>query len=196
MERVEVPEVPVEAVREIIVNSFAHMKVNNSSFNEMYITPTKIHIYNPGFLVKGKSPEDFASGKEGPIARNPLINTVLYLNKTIESFGTGFSRVFHICERNNVKYTYGNTEFGFYFEFARSPYDAVNESIDPVVRLSETETEILNLIRTVPGIRKSVMVERVGKSPATVQRAIKKLTDANLIEREGSNKNGYWRALK
>ena len=32
MERVETPEIPIEAIREIVVNSFAHMKVNNSSF--------------------------------------------------------------------------------------------------------------------------------------------------------------------
>ena len=34
LERVETPEVPVEAFREIIVNSFAHMKVSKSSSNE------------------------------------------------------------------------------------------------------------------------------------------------------------------
>ena len=55
--RVEIPEVPVEAFREIIVNSFAHMKINPSSSNEIYITPTKIHIYNPGPLVPGTDPE-------------------------------------------------------------------------------------------------------------------------------------------
>jgi len=196
MKRVETPEVPVEAIREIIVNSFVHMKVNNSSFNELYITPTKIHIYNPGFLVKGKSPLDFASGKEGPIARNPLINTVLYLNKTIESFGTGFSRVFSLCDRNNVKYSYGNNEFGFWFDFIRSNNYSINDSINDDIRLSETEKMILQLIKSVPEIRMTELAAKSEKSLATVQRALKKLIEVGLIERIGSNKTGYWKAVR
>lgn len=47
--------------------------------------------------------EDFADGSNGPIARNPLINTVLYLNKTIDSFGTGFGRVFSICKKRKYQ---------------------------------------------------------------------------------------------
>ena len=79
LERVETPEVPVEAFREIIVNSFAHMKVSKSSSNEIYLTPSKIHIYNPGPLA-GTDPKMFASGEQGSMIRNPLIATVLYYN--------------------------------------------------------------------------------------------------------------------
>ena len=67
--------------------------------------------------MKGKSPLDFAIGNNGPIARNPLINIILYLNKTIESFGTGFGRVFKLCDKENISYLYRNNEFGFVFEF-------------------------------------------------------------------------------
>lgn len=102
IERVEIPEIPLEDIREIVVNNFSHMRVNSSSFNEIYITPTKIHVYNPCLLVKGKSPEGFANGTNGLITRNPLINTVLYLNKTIDSFDTGFGRVFNICKKKKL----------------------------------------------------------------------------------------------
>lgn len=192
MERVEKPEIPVEAIREIIVNSFAHMRVNNSSFSEIYITPTKVHIYNPGFLVKGKSPLDFAEGKDGPIARNPLINTVLYLNKTIESFGTGFSRVFALCNKADIKYNYGNNDFGFVFEFIRTQ----NVPINVPIKLSDTETFVYNIIRNKFGIKKAQIAVELGKTEMTVQRAIKRLTELGLIERVGSNKSGYWKVVK
>ena len=65
---------------------------------------------------------DFATGTNGSIVRNPLINTVLYLNKTIESFGTGFGRVFNLCEKNKIETRYGNNDFGFVFEFMRKPF--------------------------------------------------------------------------
>ena len=99
LERVETPEVPVEAFREIIVNSFAHMKVSKSSSNEIYLTPSKIHIYNPGPLVPGTDPKMFASGEQGSMIRNPLIAMVLYYNRTIDAFGTGFERVFSCRSR-------------------------------------------------------------------------------------------------
>ena len=195
MSRVETPEIPVEAIREIIVNSFAHMKVNNSSFNEIYITPTKIHIYNPGFLVNGKSPVDFANGNSGPIARNPLINTILYLNKTIESFGTGFGRVFKLCDKENINYSYGNNEFGFVFEFLRKQNVSINVPINVFINLTNTEEHVLEIIKTNKGVNKAQIAKIIDKTEMTVQRAIKKLIDENLIRRVGSNKTGYWEAV-
>ena len=196
MERVETPEIPVEAIREIIVNSFVHMKVNNSSFSEIYITPTKVHIYNPGFIVKDKSPEDFANGINGPIARNPLINTVLYLNKTIESFGTGFSRVFELCSKNNIKYQYGNNDFGFVFEFLRTQNVPINVSINDSIKLTNTEIKVYEIIKSNFGINKAQIAQKINKTEMTVQRAIKKLIDIHYIERIGSNKTGYWKIIK
>ena len=195
MDRVETPEIPVEAIREIVVNSFAHMKVNNSSFNEIYITPTRIHIYNPGFLVKGKSPLDFANGENGPIARNPLINTVLYLNKTIESFGTGFGRVFKLCDKENVSYSYKNNEFGFVFEFLRKQNVSINVPINVSINLSKTEALVLDIIKNNKGINKTQIAKMIDRAEMTVQRAIKKLIDEKLIRRVGSNKNGYWEII-
>ena len=192
LKREETPEVPLEAIREIVVNSFVHMKVNNSSFNEIYITPTRIHIYNPGFLVKGKSPLDFASGNNGPIARNPLINTILYLNKTIESFGTGFGRVFKLCDKENISYLYRNNEFGFVFEFLRKQNIPLNASMNVPINLNETESLVLEIIRTNNRLNKSQIAKMIDKSEMTVQRAINKLMDEKLIKRVGSNKTGYW----
>ena len=195
MDRVETPEIPVEAIREIVVNSFAHMKVNNSSFNEIYITPTRIHIYNPGFLVKGKSPLDFANGENGPIARNPLINTVLYLNKIIESFGTGFGRVFKLCDKENISYSYKNNEFGFVFEFLRKQNVSINVPINVSINLSKTEALVLDIIKNNKGINKTQIAKMIDRAEMTVQRAIKKLIDEKLIRRVGSNKNGYWEII-
>ena len=208
MKRVETPEIPIEAIREIIVNSFAHMKVNNSSFNEIYITPTRIHIYNPGFLVKGKSPLDFASGTNGPIARNPLINTVLYLNKTIESFGTGFGRVFSLCEKGGIETDYRNNDFGFVFEFIRKKHDTVNDTLNDsisdtendteniIVLLSATEQDVLKAIKDNNSVTRLQLSKIVNKSEATVQRAISTLVKGNYIKRVGSNKRGYWKILE
>lgn len=195
LERVETPEVPVEAFREIIVNSFAHMKVSKSSANEIYLTPSKIHIYNPGPLVPGTDPKMFASGEQGSMIRNPLIATVLYYNRTIDAFGTGFERVFRLCK--DIPYQYNNNQFGFTFEFLRDQNAAINDVInDPINNLKDPERALLTLIMTGQARNKQELSEKIGKSPATVQRYIKHLTELGIIRREGSNKNGRWIVVK
>ncbi len=195
IERVESPEIPLEAFREIIVNSFAHMKVNSTSSNEIYITPSKIHIYNPGPLVPGTDPQMFASGEQGSMIRNPLIATVLYYNRTIDAFGTGFERVFRLCK--DIKYQYSNNRFGFTFEFLRNHFDTENESKnDSIKNLSNAEKELFRMILTGKRYTKQDFADAIGKSPASVQRYLKHLTELGLIRRDGSNKMGQWIAVK
>lgn len=46
--RIEIPEIPVDAIREIVVNSFAHADFRGITENEIDITPTRVEVYNPG----------------------------------------------------------------------------------------------------------------------------------------------------
>lgn len=190
--RVETPEIPLEALREVVVNSFAHMRVNPSSSNEIYITPTRVHIYNPGPLVPGTDPYKFASGEAGSMIRNPLIASVLYYNKTIDAFGTGFERVFKLC--NKDRYRYENTSYGFTFEFIRKSENiniAKENSFEYKV-LSNDEMLVLDLIKNNGRYRKEDIARLINKSVATISRIISSLTRQDLIERVGSNKTGYW----
>ena len=194
MERVEIPEIPVEAFREIIVNSFAHMRVNSTSSNEIYITPTRIHIYNPGPLVPGTDPQMFANGEQGSMIRNPLIATVLYYNRTIDAFGTGFERVFKLCSAGN--YQYSNNQFGFTFEFIRSK-DTTNDTINDITNdgartLTDDEKAALSFFRRTPHATKSALAIELGKSVSTANRLVKRLIDMGVLKHVGPNKGGKW----
>lgn len=191
MERKEIPEIPIEAFREIIINSFVHMRVNETSHNEIYITPSKIHIYNPGSLVPGTNPEMFANREQGSMIRNPLIATVLYCDRSIDAFGTGFERVFRLCPKEN--YHYSNNQFGFTFEFIRSNIRSNSDLIfDSKNELTEIDLKVLNIIRSGRKVKKDEIAREIGKSSATVQRSIKKLIEKGFIQRTGSNKTGFW----
>ena len=47
----------MEAIREIVVNSFAHADYRGISENEIDITPTRVEIYNPGTFPSGNTAE-------------------------------------------------------------------------------------------------------------------------------------------
>lgn len=197
MERVEIPEIPVEAFREIIVNSFAHMRVNSTSSNEIYITPTRIHIYNPGPLVPGTDPQMFANGEQGSMIRNPLIATALYYNRTIDAFGTGFERVFKLCGEGN--YQYNNNQFGFTFEFIRSK-DTTNDTINDITKdgaraLTDDEKTALSFFKKTPHATKSALAIELGKSESTANRLVKRLINIGVLKHVGPNKGGQWIVL-
>lgn len=188
--RIESPEIPAQAIREIVINSFAHCKYQKGDYNEISITKSAIKIYNPGGILNDVNPVDFANGKIGSKIRNPLIATVLFKNGLIDAFGTGFDRTFKVCAEHGVDYEYHNDEFGFTFKFIRNNLsyqnDTKNDMLKPIDRqIIEKMTD--NAYITIPNIATAI-----GVSIPTVNRHIKELVNGDMIKRMGSRKSGYW----
>lgn len=118
MERVEIPEIPLEAIRETIINSLIHRDFKNPKSNEVAIYKDRVEIFNPGEFPEGYKPEDFIKG-EGSIPRNPLIANTLYLSKDIEKWGSGFRRITEVCAKADVKVKFEIRKNGFMVIFHR-----------------------------------------------------------------------------
>ena len=191
--RNEIPEIPELAIREIIVNAFAHADYETIPEIEVGIHPGKIEIYNPGTFPDELTPLDFIAKNLPSYKRNRLILDILFRSKDVEKSGTGFQRVNEYCKQQNVSWNYRKEAYGFFFEFIRTN---VQLSVQIDKELSNHEQIIFNLINDNVGISKSEMALRIGKSEKTVQRIIASLTEKGLVEREGSNKAGYWKVQK
>ena len=91
MDRIEHPEFPAAALREGLVNAFAHRDYSVRGGNiSIEIFPDRAAIVNPGGLPAGLPPEDF--GRRS-IRRNPLIADLLFRANKIERTGTGIGRM-------------------------------------------------------------------------------------------------------
>ncbi|MBP5280327.1 MAG: putative DNA binding domain-containing protein, partial [Erysipelotrichaceae bacterium] len=113
IQRVEMPEIPLRAIREIVVNSFAHCSyARTGDCNQYSVYKSYVKIYNPGSIIRNIDPKKFASGEIGSKIRNPIIASVLFKNGYSESFGTGFDRTFSLCAKNRVDFEYQNDDFG------------------------------------------------------------------------------------
>lgn len=186
--RVEIPEVPIEAIREIVVNAFAHANYRTVTEHEIAITPTIIDIYNPGEFPLNYKPEDFASRRIQSMPRNKIILDVLYRSKNVEIQGSGIRKVLELCRINNCDYTYYNNEYGFRFSFYRKKpitYDAL--------MLSNTDTAVLNELKENPNQTRNEIATKISKTTRTVQRSIDKLKETGKITRIGSKNCGYWK---
>ena len=191
--RNEIPEIPEEALREIIVNAFAHANYDVIPEIEIGIHPKKIEIYNPGTFPDELTPYDFINSNLSSYKRNRLILDVLFRSKDVEKSGTGFQRVNELCIKQNVSWSFRKVAYGFFFEFIRTNVQ-INVQIN--VHLNDQEQVVYNLIDNNERITKAEIAIRINKSERTVQRIISNLLTNNLIERIGSNKDGYWKTIK
>ena len=194
--REEIPEIPVKALREIVINSFAHAQYGTATQHEIDVHPGKVVIYNPGEFPTEFSPEDFATKNLSSIIRNELIAKVLYLCHDIESFGSGFKRVYSLCQEENIRCTYERSPIGFSFIFLRNDsngkQNVLKRSENVPIVLKRTEKLVYDLLKRQPNLTKDELALEISKTPKTVQRALNGLKEKGVITRVGTNRKGYW----
>ena len=200
--RIEVPEIPVEAIREIVVNSFAHADYRGISENEIDITPGKIEIYNPGEFPEGLTPEMFAEKRIKSMPKNKVILNTLYKSKDVEIFGSGFRKVYSLCEKFNVKTSSNSDNGGFSFIFYRNSNKesvtknvTINETKKKVSIKTTTDELVYQLLKKDATLTREQLANETGKTVRTIQRALDKLSLDGKIKRIGSNKTGYWEVI-
>lgn len=191
--RTDIPEIPERAIREIVVNSFAHAQYESITEHEINIFPDRIEIYNPGTFPANLTPLDFVRENRRSIIRNRLIFDVLFRSKDVEKGGSGFQRVYSSCEENGTKCDYILDEYGFGFVFFRKSESAIDSRLsDLVEELDYVSKQVLNIIKSNPRAKKAEIAREIEKSEKTVQRALMTLQRTGLIERKGNYVSGYW----
>ena len=116
-ERVETPEIPVEAIREAVINSYGHRVYNNNQNNEIDVFKDRIEIHTTGGFPKGHTPEEYLDGNKKPIRRNRRITGVLYYSKDMETFATGLKRIKDLCDEAGCKVEFRTEKDDFVVAF-------------------------------------------------------------------------------
>jgi ATP-dependent DNA helicase RecG len=213
MEREEIPEIPVTAIREALVNSFCHRDYTRSEGNQIAIFKNRIEIYNPGSFPKGLKPEDFIKNEERSILRNPTIADILYKSKDIEKWGSGLKRIYTECKAEKVKVEFKTLKTGFMTVFYRitdeqaekllqdkqfnkdtikGHHKVTIKSLQRHYKLTENQMQIIKSMQKNKYITVKNLSKIVGISDRKIKENIKKLKEYNIIKRVGPNKGGYW----
>ncbi|GHV57612.1 transcriptional regulator [Deltaproteobacteria bacterium] len=203
IQRKEIPEIPMDAVREAIVNSYCHRDFKSSQNNEIIIFKNRVEIYNPGAFPEGLKPEDFIKGDEPSVKRNPLLAQLMYYSKDIESFGTGLKRIAAACKEVGVNVEFLMKKRGFAVAFYRPDENFLTTGkTSGVVRnvarndvLNKPEKMILEAIAENHTITAEQLAVAVKKSGRTVQRYLNSLQNKNVIRRVGAKKGGRWEII-
>lgn len=202
LQRKEIPEIPMDAVREALMNSFCHKDYGACQSNEVTIHPDRVEIYNPGTFPSGLSPKDFIDGNQRPVRRNPLIASILYYSKDIESFCIGLKRIVDACKESNCRCEFEVQKSGFVVIFYRSETesmsdDPINEQINEQINehVKTRENELIAYLRKKPSATYSDIASEFNISYITARRLIQSLLDAGKIKRFGSKKKGGWKLI-
>lgn len=199
IKRKEIPEIPMDAVREALVNSFCHKDYASGQSNEVAIYKDRIEIYSPGQFPDGYEPIDFINHPERPIRRNPKIAQILYYSKDIESFGTGLKRIKDSCDEAGVRCEFVKLKSGFVVCFYRANFSTTNSLSDhdkvensSQISLDKTSAAILKFLKENNKITNKDAQNITGLKPSRVRDYLRQLVDLGLIRRVGKNKNSFY----
>lgn len=207
LSRKEFPEVPVDAVREAIINAFGHRTIESMQAVEVAMYKSFIDIYSPGKFPDGVTPEQFITQALKPIRRNPLITRTLYYSKDMESFATGLKRIYEVCTNAGVKVEFLMEEYGFTVRFHRhcgagwnqaetmediqSATDSLNCTLNGTLKTKKATLK--DLIRLNPKVTRKQMADALGICLRTVQRILNEMDDVYFT---GGGRNGHWEIIE
>jgi ATP-dependent DNA helicase RecG len=187
--RVEIPEIPFEALREAIINAVCHRDYFEKGANIMVaIFDDKVEISSPGTLVKGITKKNF--GKKS-ILRNANIASLFHRMGYIENMGTGIIRMQELMKKS------GLNPIQFEFDsFVTAVFErkTVKNNVPDTGTLNGTlNSKLLSLLKSIknqPGIQANTLADNLNRPIDTVKKQIRTLIKKEFIERRGSRKTG------
>lgn len=195
--RKDIYELPVKAIREAIVNAVTHRNYMDNSCVQVCIYDDRVEITSPGMLFGGLTLEMMMSGSSK--IRNTGIAEIFSRMHIVEGWGTGVQRMLDGCKEYSIQPP-KFTEIGdcFRVEFFRKKTN-VQENVHVNVQENKKMTKkewVFELITERNDISNKEIAEKLNCSPKTVYRYIKELKSDGIIERVGSDKQGYWKINK
>lgn len=204
MQRREVPEIPREAVREVIANALCHRDYTTGTSVQVNVYMDFIEIVSPGLFPEGDSPDRHLEGSGGDSKqRNPNIAQVLFRSGMIEQYGTGIPRIKRARDAAGVAFSYHQDVNSTVIRFERpgaQTSDAAAVSSTGAASLeilSETEKVAMQIAHDSGRVAKKELMEQTGVGKVKATETLKRLAERGLLEWVGSNQHDprqYYRA--
>ncbi|MDD2205263.1 MAG: putative DNA binding domain-containing protein [Bacteroidales bacterium] len=211
-QRTEIPEYPLDAVRELLLNSIIHRNYQSPTDIQIKIFDNKISFFNPTGLYGDITVEDLQTDSYRASTRNKLIAEAFYLTKDIEKYCSGFTRIRSmIADYPTMKFEYRNADYGFFAEFSyteqkistqKNVTDNVTEKVTERVtervtdKVTENQQKILIEIEKNPYISQAKLSVLIGISRIHINKNISLLKSKGILTRIGPDRGGYWQINK
>ena len=205
------------AIREAIYNSIVHRAYNYMNPTQIRIYYNQIVISNDAANVTEDWTEEKLFQKHKSIKYNPLIADAFFKAGYIETWGRGIQKICDSCKENEnplPRYEIDRNDFTVIFDAVegtakdgliyknnlnpgQNTWDVEHgnsKSVPQKVteKVTETQKQILEALKSNPYITQSELAEIVGISRVHINKNMAKLQELNMIIRIGSDKSGHW----
>jgi len=212
IQRKESYELPVEAIREMIVNAHCHRNYLHESCVQVAIYDDRLEVTSPGGLYNGLTFEEAMRGHSK--LRNRAIANVFSQIGLVEAWGTGLQRIQNAAGEYGLKVEFVELPESFRVNMYRkvSPSEEKDGGENPMkfgessVKFGEssvkeelngtTKQVIIKLIQQNSRVSAAMMAEKLSLSTRALEKNLKALREEGILIRHGSARGGYWEIRK
>ena len=198
-QRTEIPEYPLEAIRELLLNALVHRNYASTSDIQIKIFDQSISFSNPSGLYGDLKIEDLQTNTYQASTRNKLIAEAFYLTHDIEKYGSGFGRIRQaIAQYPTMKFGFQEIANGFRTELSYVIQKTSSKDLEKDLEkeLSQKEIKIIEAIKQNPKVTQQLLSEQIGINPKNIRNYMKLLKQKGIIKRIGPDKGGFWEIQK
>ena len=196
-----VPELPLQAVTEAIVNSICHRDYTSNASVQVMLFKNRLEIWNPGQLPFGLT-VDMLKTHHSSVPANPLLARPMYLYGSIEQVGTGTEMIVDKCKEYGLPTPHFEQSEFFKLTIWRNVAEsqenntsdgAIGGAIGGAIEnlLTVRQIEILNILKSNPFISYRSLSKQLNINESATLKHLDCLKKKGVIEREGKTR-GYW----
>lgn len=211
LQRRESYELPVEAIREMIVNAQCHRNLTDESCVQVAVYDDRLEVTSPGGLYNGLTFEEALQGHSR--LRNRVIANVFSQMGLVEAWGTGLQRI----QKAAREYGLPEPEFiempeTFRVNLYRRPLqmqeqhniidmsvndgENVGDAGEKSVTDGDVKAAVLKLLTDNNKASAAGMAKTISVTQRTVERHIRELREKGKLIRHGSAHGGYWEVVE
>ena len=214
--REDVPIYPMKALREAIANALIHRDYSSNTegaYIYVRIFDDRIEILNPGDLYGNNRLENLGTDNMLEVRNNTIIRLLEESTDIVENRHTGIATMRDEMKKMNLpEPEFENLRGTFKVTFRKEKTEINKQNKTENIRngqkwtevdrkgvtvtLEFTQDRILYLIKENPKITQVMMAKELGFVRSTISANIQKMKEQGIIERIGSDRNGYWKIIK
>lgn len=188
LSRQDVYEIPVESIRELLLNAVIHRSYLDHTNIQVAIYDDRLEVTSPGKLPMGQSIERMKKGYSK--IRNEAIAYAFSYMKLMEHWGSGIPRIIDRVVAAGLRepeFIDGDVDLRINI-YRRHNGDNVTKN----VTIDTNEAKLIALITRNPSITQVKLAKELGVTTRTVKRILSKLQEEEIVRREGNNRSGRW----
>jgi predicted HTH transcriptional regulator len=202
--RTDTPLVDEIALREAFMNAVLHNDYIRGAFPVVEFYSDRVEITSSGGLPLGLTREEFFNGVSHP--RNHELMRIFLNMRLCEQLGSGMKKIMKAYRPEDYKITDNFVIARFKYnehalavlngseKFGESS-EKVHGSSEKFAELSITKKRIIELIREDNTVTTDVMARSIGLTTRAIEKNLRQLKDACVIERRNGDRGGYWEII-